>query len=299
VRKRNHAYARAVEFVVVSVFMSSDDPFSSGNPLAVFTSAPALSKSQMQAIADTFNLSETTFVTSVEDDSYHSRIFTPEEELGFAGHPTLGTTWVLRRAGALRGDDVVQHTSVGATPVHVDGDMLWFERGGRAEDFLLERDPESSARIARALGLGVDAIGLEAREMGRPGRLEPAYADAGERLLIVPVKDPQALAACAPRAHELAEFGLGVYCVTAAGAGRLRARGFWPLAGIPEDPATGAAAAALGLLLAARLGSITASIDQGIEMRRPCRIWLDARADRARVGGRCGPVLTGRLEGFS
>jgi trans-2,3-dihydro-3-hydroxyanthranilate isomerase len=285
-----------VDLWIVSVFLDgSGDPLKSGNPLAVFPEPAELSKDAMQAIARTLNLSETTFVVSARDDTYRMRIFTPVEELGFAGHPTLGTAWTLRRMGRVRGDELTQETGVGPTPVRFVGDDLWLRRRGAVAPDLAGSDPGVAARLARALGTKPEEIGLEARELGRPGRLEPAYADAGERILLVPVRDLGALESCTPRADLLAGVGLGAYCFTAAGAGRLRARGFFPAAGIAEDPATGAAAAALGLFLADRLGAIEARIDQGLELGRPSRISVRARSGEVEVGGRCGPVLTGQL----
>jgi trans-2,3-dihydro-3-hydroxyanthranilate isomerase len=194
------------------------------------------------------------------------------------------------------GDELFQQSAAGITPVRVVGDELWLEREGSTEADLVERDPAAPDRLAKALGLDRRHIGLEAREFGRPGRLEPAYSDAGERMLIAPVADAAALAACRPIAHLLEEFGHGAYCFTATGAGRLRARGFWPGAGIDEDPATGAGAAALGLYLAERVGDIEVTISQGVEMRRPSRLQLGADPGVVRVGGRCELLATGRLE---
>ncbi len=113
---------------------------------------------------------------------------------------------------------------------------------------------------------------------------------------MVPVRDPDVLSRCAPRPDLLGGLGMGAYCFTATGAGGIRARGFFPGAGVPEDPATGSAAAALGLYLAERVGSIELEIVQGVEMERPSRIALRARSGHVSIGGRCHLVLTGRLE---
>jgi trans-2,3-dihydro-3-hydroxyanthranilate isomerase len=289
---------RLVDFTMVSVFVERDaSPLRSGNPLAVFAEPGDLNGSQMQAVARTLNLSETTFVTAARAESYDVRIFTPGSELPFAGHPTLGTTWVLRRLGAVRGEAIEQRSEAGATPVRVDGDLLWFEREGRSGEDLAGRDPSSEARLERALGLEAGAVGLEARELGRPGRLGPAVADAGIPVLLVPVRDLSVLERSAPRADLLTDIDSeGVYCFTATQAGRVRARGFFPGAGIPEDPATGAAAAALGLYLADRVGPIDLEVRQGTEIGRPCLILLKADSGRARVGGACAAVVSARLE---
>ena len=283
-----------MEFFQVDVF--ADAPYQ-GNPLAVFPDAGDLATRQMQALAREMNLSETTFVTGVHGDAYDVRIFTPEGELPFAGHPTLGTAWVLREIGVVPERELVQRSAAGPTTIEADGDLLWFTRTGSSDPDLEIRDPNAISNVAAALGVAVHDIGLEARELGRPGRLGPAFADAGVRQLVVPLRSLDALGACRPRSDLLAALTRGgVYCFTAVQAGRVRARGFFPSFGIPEDPATGSAAAALGLLLAARLGPIELEVAQGVEMARPSRIALDARPERVRVGGRCYLALTGRLE---
>lgn len=286
-----------MELFVLSVFVTSDDPFRGGNPLAVFPESGELTKSQMQAIARTLNFSETAFVSWAREDSYSLRIFTPYEELGFAGHPTIGTAWLLRHLDLVHGDEMTQRSEAGTTQVTASGDVLWLERGGEASADLEDSAPDSVERIADALGLQVSDIELEARELGRPGRLRPAFSDAGLRQLVIPLRDVGALQRCRPRAELLSELStIGVYCFTAVQAGRLRSRGFFPAVGVQEDPATGSAAAALGLYLAARVGAIDLEIMQGVEMGRPSRLELEAETDRVRVGGRSGLVLRGRLE---
>lgn len=283
-----------MEFFQVDVF--ADRPYH-GNPLAVFPDGGELTRGQMQAIASEMNLSETTFVSSAQSDSYEVRIFTPEEELPFAGHPTIGSAWLLRHLGIVKSDDIVQRSAAGATPVSVAGDLIWLQRGGTTEADLDERDIRASDKLARALGLASGDVGVEARELGRSGRLRPAFADAGVRELMVPIRDLDALARCHPRWHLLDEIStVGAYCYTPLGAGRVQARGFFPALGIPEDPATGAAAAALGVYLAARLGPIDIEIMQGVEMGRPSHIYLKAERETVRVGGRCALILRGELE---
>jgi trans-2,3-dihydro-3-hydroxyanthranilate isomerase len=287
-----------VEFTVVSVFVdASGNPLRSGNPLAVFLDPGDITRSQMQAIAQTFNLSETTFVTGLHPEAYDVRIFTPREELPFAGHPTIGTSWLLRTLGRIAGAEIEQRSEAGPTTVRAHGETLWFRRKGSSGNDLAERDPRIEERLARALGIEAWALGLEARELGRPGRLGPALADAGVPILLVPLRDVAALSRCSPRADLLAAIDAeGMYCFTATQAGRVRARGFFPGVGIAEDPATGAAAAALGLYLDARLGRIELEITQGVEIGRPCRLEVAAGPGVVEVGGRCGLIATGRLE---
>ena len=283
------------DFYQVDVF--ADAPYQ-GNALAVFPDAGGLTREQMQSIANEMNLSETTFVGSTTTDSYDVRIFTPNEELPFAGHPTIGTAWLLRHLGRVTAERVIQRSPAGETPVEVAGDLLWFTRAGTVEPDLSETDPASTRRIAAALGLEIEDIGLEARELGRPGRLEPAYTDIGVRQLMVPVRDLETLGRIECRSDALrAMVGtIGVYCFSAYMAGIVRARGFFPAVGIDEDPATGSACAGLGLYLAERIGAIDLEVLQGVEMGRPSRLGLRAAPGEVSVGGRCESILSGRLE---
>lgn len=283
-----------MEFLQVDVF--ADAPYQ-GNPLAVFPRAFDLKALEMQTIAREMNLSETAFVTACSSESYSVRIFTPQEELPFAGHPTLGTAWALRRLGHLDGDEVTQHSEAGATLIRFEGDRVGLSRSGGVDRDLEDTRQSVGAELESALGLRPGDVGMEARELGRSGRLRPAYSDAGLRQLMVPVRDLDALGRCNLNTQLLLDMGLeGTYCFTSVQAGRLRARGFWPGVGIVEDPATGSAAAALGLYLADRVGAIDAQIVQGVEMGRPSRIFLRARPGEVEVGGHCHLVLTGRLE---
>lgn len=283
-----------MEFWQVDVFAES--PFL-GNALAVFADAPDLSRKQMQTIASEMNLSETTFVTKVSSDEYSVRIFTPRAELPFAGHPTIGTAWVLKEQGKVRGSEVRQQSPAGPTDVTFEGDRVFFRRSGEVFEDLRRDTPQLNEKLAKALGLTAGDIGLEPRELGRStDRLEAAPTDIGIRQLMVPVRDVAALGRCRPVAGLLEEFnGDGVYCFTAVGAGRLQARGFFPELGIEEDPATGSAAAGLGVYLASRVGPIEAEIAQGVEMGRRSRIFLQADADGVRVGGSCQHVAEGKL----
>lgn len=286
----------SMEFTQLDVF--AEAPYT-GNQLAVFPDAAELTSGQMQSIAAEMNLSETSFVRRWEADSYEARIFTPREELPFAGHPTLGTAWVLRSMGRLTADRVTQVTKAGPTVVTFsDDERVWFRRSGAPEPDLRTTRSDIDAVIARALGLVVADIGLEPRELGRSvAKLNPARSDAGIVHFLVPLKDKAALGRCAPIASALAEVtgGLGAYCFTATRGGAVQARGFFPSYGIEEDPGTGSAAACLGVYLADRLGAVDLELDQGIEMGRPCKMKLKADAGTVEVGGRCQPVFEGRL----
>ncbi len=269
-----------------------------GNPLAVFPDAGDLTRHQMQTIAGEMNLSETAFVTGCSSDSYSVRIFTPRDELGFAGHPTLGTAWLLRRLGELEADEVRQRSAAGETQVTVRGDVVWFRRGGTASEDLRGHVPDADLKVARAVGLEVDAIGLEPRELGRSvAKLNPAVADAGLAHLMVPVRDLHSLGRVRADPERLADLwpGHGAYCFTAIPAGGVQARGLFPGLGIEEDPATGSAAASLGIYLADRLGPIELEVDQGIEMGRPSKLRVSARLGEVDVGGRCAVIFEGAL----
>lgn len=283
-----------MDFLQVDVFA---DAAYAGNPLAVFPNAAELTKHQMQAIAREMNLSETTFVTSADTDSYRVRIFTPTDELPFAGHPTLGTAWTLRELGLISAEIIQQYSAAGSTEISFEGEHVWLQRAGSSDADLVRSDPSSSAAIADALRLRPEDVRLEARELGRGGVLDPAYSDAGLRQLMVPLRDLRALEACRPVPDLISMLaGNGMYCFTAYQAGRVRCRGFFPGVGVAEDPATGSAAAGLGLYLADRLGAIQLEALQGLEIGRPSRIQIRAEPGRVRVGGRCTLVLRGRLE---
>ncbi|MEA2506710.1 MAG: trans-2,3-dihydro-3-hydroxyanthranilate isomerase [Actinomycetota bacterium] len=284
-----------MEFFQVDVFARA--PYS-GNPLAVFPEASGLSTGQMQQIAREMNLSETTFVTSVSRAAYSVRIFTPGQELPFAGHPTIGTAWLLKQLHRIGGDRVVQSSPAGETGVSAVGDGLWFERTGRVEPDLGGGNDAMRATVADALGLEPDEVGLDGRGLGSSEPLRPAEADAGLAQLMVPLRDDSALARCTPRTQTLhAIHAVGVYCFTALERGRLAARGFFPAAGVAEDPATGSAAAGLGLYLGDRGGGAASfEIEQGREMGRPSLILMKCEPGKVSVGGRCESILKGELQ---
>jgi trans-2,3-dihydro-3-hydroxyanthranilate isomerase len=282
-----------MEFFQIDVFAGSAY---AGNPLAVFPEAEELATGQMQQIALEMNLSETTFVTSVGDARYSVRIFTPGQELPFAGHPTIGTAWLLRRMKRLSGNRFIQSSAAGDTEITVAGDELWFERTGRVDADLEASDPRGADSIAAAIGLQIGDVGLDARGLGGSGELKVAAADAGVEQLMVPVRDDSVLGRCSPRPELVALHPAGVYCFTALNDGQLGARGFFPGAGVAEDPATGSAAAGLGLYLADRVGAGSFQILQGREMGRPSRILMRCEPGKVSIGGRCEPIFKGELE---
>ena len=283
-----------MRFFQLDVF--AQNPYQ-GNPLAVFPKAGDLSTQQMQSIAREMNLSETSFVTAADSDGYDVRIFTPQEELPFAGHPTIGTAWLLAHSGAISGTSATQRSAAGATPLRLREGLWWFERTGSAENDIETTSPGTSAAVATALGLGEEDIGLEASELGGRGRLSPALSDAGLAQLMVPVRDVETLERCSPRSDLLKGVaGMGAYCVTAERVGYLRARGFWPAVGVDEDPATGSACAALGVYLADRLGEVDLQVTQGVEMGRRSVMRMHASPGRVSIGGACALIFEGVLQ---
>ncbi len=283
-----------------------------GNPLAIVFDAAGLSGDAMQAIAREFNLSETTFVLPPRDaaNTASVRIFTPQRELPFAGHPTVGTAVVLaeeaeRESGSFPGE-VRLEEGVGLLPVRTGRDANGVLHGTFTNAVLPQVDGVAPAPpvLARALGVEVDAIGFEGHTAG--------IVNAGNRFVFVPVGSVEALGRCRPvqPGWDEALAGTGafaMYLYTPAAPKRdgvFRARLFAPEAGVPEDPATGSAAAAFPGQLA-RAGAIPGGssrwlIEQGHEMGRPSQIRVEVEAEggsitAVRVGGNVVAVSSGTI----
>ncbi len=273
-------------YVIADVF--TDRAFG-GNPLAVFLDAEGLSGVQMQALTRELNLSESSFVTpGSAPGRWRVRIFTPGRELPFAGHPTIGTAVVLAASGRAAGlAELVLEEGVG--PVRV-------EIGPEAGQATLFRDGAPDVRACDAAPAYVAAaLGLGAADLAGPA-WEAAY---GPEILFVPLADPAALAGVALRGDCWAALAgvmahaVYVYGQTGHGDGTvaLRARMFAPGMGVVEDPATGAAAAALAGSFpdAPADGVLRLEIAQGVEMGRPSLI----RASVTRAGGRTTGISVG------
>jgi trans-2,3-dihydro-3-hydroxyanthranilate isomerase len=275
-------------YVIVDVF--TDTPLE-GNQLAVFTDAQAIPSERMQAIAREMNLSETVFVLPAQDGAdARIRIFTPSNELPFAGHPTLGTAMVLAEP---EGRQAVRlETGAGVIPVEfewADGRIV----SGRMRQPIPTWEPYGRAEELLA-ALGVDASELPV-EAYRNGPLHVYVALAGEA----------AVAALEPDLGALAKLpDLGVSCFAGSGS-RWKTRMFAPAHGIAEDPATGSAAGPLALHLA-RHGRIAfgqeIEIRQGAEIGRPSTLYArvegeDDRIDKIEVAGSAVVVARGHLYG--
>jgi trans-2,3-dihydro-3-hydroxyanthranilate isomerase len=271
---------RTLRYTIVDVF--ADAPLE-GNPLAVFTDGNGLDDRTMLALARETNLSETTFLQRAEGDgTARLRIFTPAEEIPFAGHPVLGSAWVIARSTPIH--VVGFETGMGLIPVHLEreGGTLVGGRMTQPEPLI---GPADAAPAAIEAALGVPLVG------------EPVRAANGITHLLCPVAD---VAAARPDFQALAAFGAHtVYLWAPPADGELRTRMFSPLDGVFEDPATGSAAGALGahLLATGVIGEGRVEMIQGVEMHRPSRIEVDVEAGRPPVvGGRCVVVARGEFQ---
>lgn len=287
-------------FFIVDVFTSR--PFS-GNPLAVVCEAGDLSGRQMQAIARELNLSETIFFTGRGSGRVEARIFTPAAELSMAGHPVLGGAWVaLRRLGVVpdRRGRLEMVLPGGNAVIRFEGrhpaDTVWMEFPQ-----VVLGDPCDPQKAAEIVGLEGDAVAVEGGTR---------MARAGVDYVLVPLRDPAALARCqvVPQAYAtwIAEGGpRGIYVSAPRGNQRFDARMFAPALGIAEDPATGSAAACLAAWLQERerradRETIEAEIFQGDAIGRPSRIRLRTQQTptgvRVEIGGAVCPVACGEIE---
>jgi trans-2,3-dihydro-3-hydroxyanthranilate isomerase len=297
-----------IEFVTVDVF--TDRKFG-GNPLAVIPDGRALTGAQMQAIAAEFNLAETTFVLPPQNPAHTAqvRIFTPRAELPFAGHPNIGTAYVLakesERAGRTASDPTIFEEKAGLVrlSLSMDGAAVVGARLAPPQP-LTAGDDVGPDIIAAACSLTVDDIAT--------ANHPPRIASCGVPFAFAELKTRAALARARPRTevftqHLPAEriIGILLYVHDRRDGFDLQVRMFGPLYGVPEDPATGSGNVALaGLLASLRPESdlkLSLRIGQGIDMDRPSL--LEAGAEKRGgelvgmwIGGRCVPMMRGVLE---
>jgi len=298
-----------LNFVTVDVFTGTQF---AGNPLGVVLNAQGLSGEQMQAIAAEFNLAETTFVLPPKDPAHTAevRIFTPRNEMPFAGHPNVGTAFALARAGtsygrAVGGDSVLFEEKAGLVPISLLKDGSTVTGARLASPQLLELGTEVSTElIASACTLSVDDI--ETRNH------PPRIVSCGAPFILAELKERARLAAATASAEVFARevsrqpaVSILIYTQVDEGGIDIRARMFAPHRGIPEDSATGSANVALvGLLAKLHTAPdlrMTKIIAQGVEMGRPSL--LEAMAEKKSgevtatyIGGRCVPVMSGAIE---
>ena len=274
-----------------------------GNPLAVFTKGQDLKEEHLQKVAREMNLSETTFVfPSTKDEAdFDVRIFTPTQEIPFAGHPTLGTAYVLRKNGfvAIDKNPIRLNFKAGIIPVSAEDD----------KDFMLHppakilHELDRSEKIAKALGLSLTHL---------DGTLPVQVVSTGFPALLVPVGSLQAMKEITLNSQTLHEIlepleidMIYPFCrETVRTENTVHSRAFAPGLGITEDPATGSVAGAMGAYWASLENNqdieIAMVIEQGYEMERPSIINVEVskqggKVQKIRVGGQTQPVFTGRM----
>ena len=284
---------------IVDVF--TEKPLA-GNQLAVVLDGSDLSPRTMQRIAREMNFSETTFVLPPQHAAHAAkvRIFTPYTELPFAGHPTIGTAWVLATEGLARGDEFVLEEQVGPVKVRFGredgGSLVWMTHPPLQ---LGQVFPHK--RVATTIGVAEDAIVHDV-----PAQL----ASTGTPFLFVTLRDAGVVDSASPdpaRVRKLLKGSgaHGVFLVAAHGDGKLYSRMF--AVDVPEDPATGSASGPLGAYvvkygLVHREPRVSIVSEQGTKMGRQSFVHIeltygDSRdiPDRIEVGGGVMPVLSGTL----
>jgi trans-2,3-dihydro-3-hydroxyanthranilate isomerase len=286
-----------------------------GNPLAVFPDPGDLTPHQMQAIAREMNLSETTFVFPSDKAVRHIRYFTPTAEIPFAGHPSIGTWWLLAELGVIDVPPdgvrrVRQETGSGVLPLDIH------TTGGRPREVVMvqtlpsfEDTEVDVTRLVAALGGDGDLLA------DHPA---PQVVSTGIPQLMVPMKSLAAIGGLpsggrgADLARLLREMGTDCamcYCLeTTSKDATVHCRMFAPGLGVPEDPATGSAAGALGSFLVwhgivrPHDGVGTVLVEQGLEIGRPSRMHVEiavgngGEITEVRVGGQAVTVIRGEVE---
>ncbi|ACI56510.1 phenazine biosynthesis protein PhzF family [Rhizobium leguminosarum bv. trifolii WSM2304] len=300
-----------LSYVTVDVFTSTRFE---GNPLAVIADARGLSDGAMQRIATEFNYSEVTFVLPPEspENSARVRIFTPTMEVPFAGHPNVGTTYVLGQQAEIFGKPV--------------GEKLRFEEKAGIVEVSLKRNgarvAATAIRAPQPLTVGdtiaeetiARCIGLEPSVIVKTTHA-PVFASVGLNFAVAEVSGLEALAAARPNLAGFQaaagrqttsghDFSLFVYARTSENPWHIRARMFAPLDNVPEDPATGSASAALGAYLVSLAPdadmNVRITVEQGVEMGRRSIIALDVVKSNGIVtdviiSGSCVAVMRGEI----
>jgi|SRR5579871_214726 trans-2,3-dihydro-3-hydroxyanthranilate isomerase len=273
-----------------------------GNPLAVFTDGDGLSDDQMQIIAREMNYAETVFVQKPTDDHALARlrIFTTQQELKLAGHPVVGTWFLLAELGVVPAQEggvhVMQQTGAGVLPVEIrfkDG------RPNRVTmtqtDAIFKPCKIKKAALAKSLGLSLKDF---------DSHLDPECVSTGIFNLMVPLKNRAALSKIEMNIGELRKL-LGknatmAYCFALSGSDKAFTRGMLPWE-LYEDPATGSAAGSLGAYLV-KHGKLapghTLSVTQGVEMRRPSHIEVEISTKGKKLVPRVSGAAVRVLEGF-
>ena len=307
------AEQRQLKFYQADVF--SGEPFG-GNPVAVFPDAVGLTDDQLQQIAREMNLSETVFVFPPTDQAavVKLRIFTPTQEIPFAGHPVLGTFFILAELGIIPVKEsmtrVMQECNIGLFPVELHAEDGLVERVVMTQpkpEFLGPVDEaEDLYKVASALGLAKHVIA----DMKWPIEV----VSTGLPVMIVPVRTLTAVRSIRPDASAITDVcrrfganGIMVFTtVTVEPSATVHTRMFAPSIGILEDPATGSASGALGAYLVQnRVVEVAPTTDivveQGYEIERPSQIFVQVELEHeviqtVKVGGQCVMVVEGTLK---
>lgn len=258
-----------------------------GNPAGVVLEADRLSPAQMQLLARELKHSETAFVSPSDKADYRIRFFTPAREIDLCGHATLAAAWVMAVEGRLPRGRARQETNVGVLELDLGSDRIGMGFAGpEVRDAEVRRD-----ELAGLLALA---------EIPADRPLVRAYS--GEWILAVPARDEAAVNACRPRLADLAALSLeidviGVHVYALEGADRLYTRFFAPAVGIPEDPVTGVANAALAgaLVLRGAAPGPVFRVRQGDAVERPGEMDVHATARELRVTGQAVILSRGRV----
>lgn len=286
----------------------------SGNPLAIFPEAEGLSDETMQALAREMNLSETTFVLPSERATRRVRFFTPAAEIPLAGHPTVGTWWLLAELGVVELPDqgigrVTQETGAGILPVDIHLDA-----GKPREVVMVQTLPDFGPMLPNPADLGEALGGTKDTVLSNPA---PQVVSTALPQLMVPVRslaELQELPSGGSGGKLVAMLrGLGTECAmcyaleTVDPTATVHCRMFAPGLGVPEDPATGSAAGALGSYLVLHNivrphdGVGTVVVEQGLEIGRPSRIHVEVAVGNGgeitevRVGGTAVTFIEGEV----
>ncbi len=271
---------------IVNVFAESR---LAGNALAVFEDARGLDAEAMQALARQFNLSETTFLLPSAQATARVRIFTPANEMPFAGHPTLGSAYVVRSLKQC-GDALNLEMQAGIIPVIAAGDVFSLQANA-AKTRPLELGPQALAEM----------LGLAPQDLGEPA----LWVDTGSDQLVVPLASPDAVARCRPEPrlaerHANQAGMVKLYVWANAGGDEISARFFFSKqpGSLAEDPGTGSACANLGgwMIATKKPLPLQRLIRQGERVDRPCRLRLVVDAEqRIFVAGRVIELGRGTL----
>ncbi len=292
------------DYLTLDVF--TDRAFG-GNPLAVVLDARGLADAEMQAIAAEFNYSETTFLLPPVDARHTARvrIFTTSRELPFAGHPNVGTGFVVAGLGTLFGravgDTLVFEEAAGLVPI-----AILNEEGAVVGARLTAPQPLAVGRTI-APEIVAECVALDASEIAGEAH-PPVIASVGLPFLFAEIKSRATLAKCRPVADAFARYlpaaGIHAIHLSVRDGKEVHARVFADHGSIIEDPATGSANVALAALLAGQSAEpdaeVALDIVQGVQMGRPSRLAASAvkragKVERAEIGGRCVTVMRGRL----